>query len=50
MMANMPSYNNDKKEKLYKKLEDGTINASELRTLLGHFGWTLKRTKGSHEH
>ncbi|PCJ17303.1 MAG: hypothetical protein COB02_13830 [Candidatus Cloacimonadota bacterium] len=38
-----------KKDKLYKKLQASTINASEIRTLLGHFGWTKNRTKGSHE-
>lgn len=39
-----------KAEKLLEKLKDGTISASELRTLLKQFGWILARTKGSHEH
>ncbi len=38
-----------KTEKLLAKLENGTISAHELRTLLGHFGWNLARQKGSHE-
>ena len=38
-----------KKEKLLKKLRNNSINASELRTLLGKCGWIKDRTKGSHE-
>ena len=38
-----------KTEKLLAKLKNGTISATELRTLLGHLGWILARQKGSHE-
>ena len=38
-----------KTEKLLSKLENGTISAQEIRTLLGQLGWTLARQKGSHE-
>lgn len=38
-----------KTEKLIKKLQNGSISASEVRTLLGQLGWVLARTKGSHE-
>ena len=36
-------------EKLKSKLDNGSIDARELRTLLKQLGWTLNRTKGSHE-
>jgi len=35
--------------KLKMKLQTGSIDAHELRTLLKHEGWSLERTKGSHE-
>ena len=38
-----------KTDKLKAKLENGTIKANELRTLLGKEGFVLDRTKGSHE-
>ncbi|MEZ4814265.1 MAG: type II toxin-antitoxin system HicA family toxin [Bdellovibrionota bacterium] len=38
-----------KTEKLKEKLEQKTISASELRTLLKKEGAVLDRTKGSHE-
>lgn len=38
-----------KTDKLLAKLQNGTISAHELRTLLGHLGWVLARQKGSHE-
>ncbi|OQW50759.1 MAG: hypothetical protein A4S09_11435 [Proteobacteria bacterium SG_bin7] len=37
------------REKLLDKLRNGSIDANELRTLLGMCGGILKRTKGSHE-
>ncbi len=39
-----------KADKLIKKLQNGTISAKELRTLLGQTGWICERQKGSHEH
>ncbi len=36
-------------DKLFEKLNNGSISAKELRTLLNKSGWTLDRTKGSHE-
>jgi predicted RNA binding protein YcfA (HicA-like mRNA interferase family) len=36
-------------EKLLEKLNNGSISAKELRTLLGKLNWFLDRTKGSHE-
>ncbi len=36
-------------EKLKEKLDNGSIDARELRTLLKQVGWTLIRIKGSHE-
>ncbi len=36
-------------DKLKRKLESGSIDARELRTLLKQMGWSLNRTKGSHE-
>lgn len=36
-------------EKLKQKLERGSINARELRTLMNQLGWHLMRIKGSHE-
>ena len=36
-------------EKLKRKLESGSIDARELRTLLKQMRWSLNRTKGSHE-
>lgn len=38
-----------KQEKLLTKLKAGHIDARELRTLLVKLGWSLDRTKGSHE-
>jgi predicted RNA binding protein YcfA (HicA-like mRNA interferase family) len=38
-----------KTQKLLEKLRNGTISASELRTLMKQLGWKLVRTKGSHE-
>lgn len=38
-----------KTEKLLAKLNNGSISASELRTLLLKLGWRLDRQKGSHE-
>lgn len=38
-----------KTEKLISKLTNGTISASELRTLMKHLGWALDGQKGSHE-
>lgn len=38
-----------KTEKLLQKLENGSIKADELRTLLGKMGYELKKTEGSHE-
>jgi len=38
-----------KHEKLFGKLQNGRINAVELRSLLRQAGWSLNRTKGSHE-
>lgn len=38
-----------KHAKLKMKLENGTINANELRTLLNKEGFSLHRTSGSHE-
>lgn len=35
--------------KLIEKLQNGTISASELRTLMKKLGWTLDRQAGSHE-
>jgi predicted RNA binding protein YcfA (HicA-like mRNA interferase family) len=35
--------------KLKSKLMDGSIDGKELRTLLVQEGWTLDRTRGSHE-
>ena len=37
-------------DKLLKKLQNGTISADELRTLLGQLGWLCPRQKGSHQH
>ena len=37
------------REKLRRKLERGNITARELRTLLRQEGWSLERTRGSHE-
>ena len=36
-------------EKLKAKLDNGSIDARKLRTLLKQLGWALNRTKGSHE-
>lgn len=36
-------------DKLKAKLKNGSISASELRTLLRQFRWILDRTNGSHE-
>ncbi len=36
-------------DKLKRKLDNSSIDARELRTLLKQMGWTLNRTKGSHE-
>ena len=36
-------------EKLKAKLNNGSIDARELRTLLKKLEWALNRTKGSHE-
>jgi predicted RNA binding protein YcfA (HicA-like mRNA interferase family) len=36
-------------DKLLKKLNNETISADELRTLLKQLGWVLDRTRGSHE-
>ncbi len=38
-----------KHDKLLQKLRQGSIDAKELITLLKQEGWTLDRTKGSHE-
>jgi predicted RNA binding protein YcfA (HicA-like mRNA interferase family) len=38
-----------KTDKLLKKLQNETISASELRTLLVKLGWLLDGGKGSHE-
>ena len=38
-----------KTDKLKKKFKNGSISASELRTLMSKLGWILDRTKGSHE-
>lgn len=38
-----------KLEKLREKLDNGTISASDLRTLLKKEGFSLDRTRGSHE-
>ena len=38
-----------KNSKLKLKLVDESINGKELRTLLSQEGWTLDRTRGSHE-
>ncbi len=38
-----------KTDKLKDKLKNGSISASELRTLMKKLGWVLDRTKGSHE-
>jgi len=38
-----------KVEKLLDKLRRDSIDAAELRTLLGQLGWIRDRTKGSHE-
>lgn len=38
-----------KAAKLLEKLKNGSVNASELRTLLKQNGWELDRVKGSHE-
>lgn len=38
-----------KATKLKAKLEAGSIDGRELRTLLKHEGWVLDRVKGSHE-
>jgi len=38
-----------KTEKLLTKLKNGSISASELRTLLGKLGWELRNQVGSHE-
>lgn len=38
-----------KTDKLIRKLEHGSINARELKTLMRQVGWRLDRTKGSHE-
>ncbi|OFZ79584.1 MAG: hypothetical protein A2583_13355 [Bdellovibrionales bacterium RIFOXYD1_FULL_53_11] len=35
--------------KLKTKLQIGSIDAHELRTLLKQMGWRLDRTRGSHE-
>ena len=35
--------------KLKKKLDNGSIDGRELRTLLKQAEWVLNRTKGSHE-
>ena len=37
-------------QKLKLKLERGSITARELRTLLKQEGWSLERTRGSHEY
>jgi predicted RNA binding protein YcfA (HicA-like mRNA interferase family) len=39
----------DGSRKLKLKLQRAKISAQELRTLLGHEGWSLERTRGSHE-
>lgn len=36
-------------EKLKTKLNNGSIDAKELKTLLKKLGWALNRIKGSHE-
>ena len=36
-------------DKLRRKLDSGSIDGRELRTLLKQIGWVLNRTKGSHE-
>lgn len=36
-------------EKLKTKLNNGSLDVRELRTLLKQLGWSLNRTKGSHE-
>jgi len=36
-------------EKLKAKLDNGSIDSKELRTLLKQLGWSLNRTRGSHE-
>jgi predicted RNA binding protein YcfA (HicA-like mRNA interferase family) len=38
-----------KRDKLLAKLENGSIDAGELRTLLKQSGWYLAHQKGSHE-
>ena len=38
-----------KQDKLIAKLKNGSISASELRTLLKKLGWVLDRSRGSHE-
>ena len=38
-----------KTEKLLEKLRNGTISASEARTLLVKLRWTLRNQVGSHE-
>jgi predicted RNA binding protein YcfA (HicA-like mRNA interferase family) len=36
--------------KLKEKLNNGTISAAEMRTLLKKLGWELRNQVGSHEH
>ena len=37
-----------KADKFLKKLQNGTISAKELETLLKQLGWSISNQKGSH--